>query len=154
MKNPLHSSDFVSMDLPPTVLSITSTPIVCVVLTCKGINWVLLMPAFWSASFEQREPASNPQTPSPKSHFWITLFTDIEDVSSSSLCVQCVIRLFLLLKCSKNTPVNVEENCPSLSFPYKHVRTKHHTLHNYFRDNYRCLISSQFKQLLTHMAYV
>lgn len=36
---------------PSTVLSITSTPIVCVVLTRQSINWVLLMPAFWSVSF-------------------------------------------------------------------------------------------------------
>lgn len=75
MKCPLHSSDFVSVDQPPlpplptTVLSITSTPIVCVVLTRQGINWVLLMPVFWSASLEWREPASESQTPSPKDHF-------------------------------------------------------------------------------------
>lgn len=36
---------------PPTVLSITSTPIVCVVLTRQGINWVLLMPAFLKCAF-------------------------------------------------------------------------------------------------------
>ena len=51
-----------SLSLPPppplpTVLSITSTPIVCVVLTRRGINWVLLMPAFWSASFFWAERA-------------------------------------------------------------------------------------------------
>lgn len=37
---------------------------------------------------------------------WVTLSTDVEDVCSSSLCVQCVIRLFL--KCSKNTSVYVK----------------------------------------------
>ncbi len=77
---------------PLTVLSITSTPIVCVVLTRQGINWVLLMPAFWSASFERSEPASGLRTLSSWRPLWLTLFTDIEDVSS--LWVQCVIRLF------------------------------------------------------------
>lgn len=46
-----------SSPLPSAVLSITSTPIVCVVLTRQGINWVLLMYAFYSVPLEQRAPA-------------------------------------------------------------------------------------------------
>lgn len=41
---------------PSAVLSITSTPIVCVVLTRQGINWVLLMYTFYSVPLEQRAP--------------------------------------------------------------------------------------------------
>lgn len=117
---------------PPTVLSITSTPIVCVVLTRQGINWVLLIPAFWSVSFERREPMSSLQTPLPvKGHF--------ESLCSLTLrmCLlrcECnvLIRLFLLLKCSKNTSVHVEKKNKTTVSSCLHfvlLSQHHHTQH-------------------------
>lgn len=104
---------FVSVEFPPplsTVLLITSTPIVCVVLTRQrhqlgAFNVCILQCPFWA---ECRCPVCRAACPCRP--LWITLFTDIEDASTSSLWVQSVIRLFMLLKCSKNTSVYVRKN--------------------------------------------
>lgn len=128
LSSPMISVSVKSSPPPSTVLSITFTPFVCVVLTRQGINGVLLMCAFYSAPSEQRAPAVC-RPPCPWRPLGITLFTDIEDASTSSLWVQSVIKLFMLLKCSKNTSV--------------HVRKKKSPLLFYFSAEPRCEILTE-----------
>lgn len=93
------SSDFVSVDRPPhplflppppTVLSITSTPIVCVVLTRQGINLGAFNACILECIFSERRESLWPscRLPPPKGHF-------------GSLC-PLTLRTCVLLHCECN----------------------------------------------------
>lgn len=109
MKSPLQSSDFVSVDppaLPPhSFVDHIYTHCVCCIDPPRhqlgAFNACILEVRLLSG--ESLRPVC--RLPPQKA----TLFTDIEDVYPSSLWVQSVIRLFMLLKCSKNTSVHVEK---------------------------------------------